>query len=92
MPITNNCPVSQLMTYIDTNKEKLADGIYVDLCNTILKIKKHHEHMSADISRLKKKQYQRQLILDCVVDYITEREYDSDDETIFLRFSQNYEE
>ena len=88
----NNCPVMQLMTYVDTHKEKLADSLYVDMCNTLLKIKKHHELMSSDIARLKKKLYQRQLISDCIVDYITEREYSEEDENIFLRFSQNYEE
>ncbi len=92
MTNTNNCPVHEFMSYLDSIKEKLDNGMYVKMCNTLLGIKKHHELLSNDIRRLKKKCYQKQLISDCVVDYITEREYDENDESIFLRFSMNYEE
>jgi len=82
-----NCPVIDIMGCVDAHKEKLGDGVYMQLCNIILRIKKHHELLTKDVRRLKKKMFQSKLISDCVIDYITDREYDSDDEDIFLHFA-----
>jgi len=84
------CPVMELMTFVDMKKEKLPDGMYVEICKYLLQIKNHHTLLSKDVRRLKKKLFQRKLVADCVVDYVTDREYDSNDETIFIQFSDGY--
>ena len=53
-----NCPVMDIMCCVDANKEQLGDGVYMELCNIILRIKKHHELLTKDVRRLKKKMFQ----------------------------------
>mgnify|MGYP006150911561 CR=1 FL=1 len=80
--------IEKLMSCLDDYKEDLKDDVYLKLCEHILAVKKDNDITDMDTRRYKRKLFQKEMMSTCLMDHITDNEYDSDDGDmeLYLRF------
>lgn len=75
-------PIERLMSHLHDKKEDIKEGTYISVCKLMMAIKDEQTELKKDISRYKKRVFQKQMTAKCLLDHITEIEYDSDEEDV----------
>lgn len=79
--------IEKLMSYLDDKKADIKEGTYVGICRIIMDIKRDDEQKNKQIRRDKKNIFQKTMMATCLLEHITDCEYDSDDDIeIYLQW------
>jgi len=80
--------IEKLMSYLDDKKIEFKEGTYITICNYMMDIKNEQTELKKQITRYKRKIFQKTMISTCLLDHITETEYhsDEDDVEIYLQW------
>tara|TARA_R100000541_G_scaffold22050_1_gene32040 strand:- start:138 stop:398 length:261 start_codon:yes stop_codon:yes gene_type:complete len=80
-------PIETLMSHLHDKKEDIKEGTYISICRLMMAIKDDQTELKNQISRYRKKLFQKTMTASCLLDHITEMEYDSDDDVeIYLQW------
>tara|TARA_R110002110_G_scaffold78644_4_gene206081 strand:+ start:1056 stop:1316 length:261 start_codon:yes stop_codon:yes gene_type:complete len=79
--------IEKLMSHLHDRKEDIKDGTYISVCRLMMDIKTDIDNLKKTIRRNKKNIFQKTMMASCLLDHITECEYDSDDDVeIYLQW------
>jgi len=74
--------IEKLMSYLDDKKTDIKEGTYIGICRIIMDIKRDDEEKNKKLRRNNKTIFQKKMMASCLLDHITETEYDSDEEDV----------
>lgn len=79
--------IDKLMNHLHDKKDDIKEGTYISICRMMMEIKKDEDIYKKQLRRNKKNIFQKTMIASCLLEHITDTEYDSDDDVeIYLEW------
>ena len=85
--------IEKLMSCLDDCKHDFKEGNYLKLCELMLELKSEIDGKNRNIRRYKKQLFQKDMVASCLIDHVTDMEYDSGNDSdleLYLRFQPGH--